>query len=170
MAVEICEMTGNHWNDVSDIYAQGIATGIATFEAEPPDWEQWDKSHLAFGRFVARDEGEIVAWGALSPVSGRYCYRGVAEVSIYVRDGLRGRGIGRLLMEAIIQDSEQNGIWTLQGGTFRHNQASLKLQQACGFRVIGHRERIGQLNGRWMDTVLTERRSVVVGVSDDLPH
>jgi len=119
MTIEISPMTASHWGAVCQIYAQGIATGMATFESQPPGWEQWDKSHLVFGRFVASDAGEIVGWAALSPVSGRCCYRGVAEVSVYVRDGCRSRGVGRLLMEAIIPDSERNGIWTLQGGTFR---------------------------------------------------
>jgi phosphinothricin acetyltransferase len=167
MTIDINTMTDGDWESVREMYAQGIATGLATFETEVPSWEQWNTAHHESCRLVACADGKIVGWVALSPVSKRHCYRGVAEVSVYVREGFRHQGIGRQLLEAIITESEQHGIWTLQGGTFAHNEASLKLQYSCGFRVIGYRERIGQLNGRWLDTVLTERRSSVVGFEDE---
>jgi phosphinothricin acetyltransferase len=147
------------WPTVRAIYLDGIATGQATFETEAPSWEAWDTGHLPHSRLAARVDGVLVAWAALSPVSKRACYAGVAEVSAYVAAAHRGQGIGRKLLEAIIGESERHGIWTLQGATFPENVASLRLQQACGFRIVGRRERIGQLHGVWRDTVLTERRS-----------
>src|ERR1043166_9551963 len=147
------------WPTVRAIYLDGIATGQATFETEAPSWEAWDTGHLPHSRLAARVDGVLVAWAALSPVSKRACYAGVAEVSAYVAAAHRGQGIGRKLLEAIIGESERHGIWTLQGTTFPQNVASLRLQQACGFRIVGRRERIGQLHGVWRDTVLTERRS-----------
>ncbi len=156
-------MTAGDWPQVRVIYEEGIATGNATFESEAPSWERWDSAHLATCRLVARRAGTVVGWAALTPVSRRQCYAGVAEVSVY--DGLdhRGRGIGRQLLLAAIAESERQGIWTLQGATFPENEASLRMQRACGFREIGRRERVAQLRGVWRDTVLTERRSTVVG-------
>ncbi len=162
-AVRMQVMTPTDWDDVAEVYGEGIAAGNATFEAQVPSWEQWDASHLAACRFVARDGGVLLGWAALSPVSRRPCYRGVAEVSVYVREAARGRGVGRALLEHLVEASEHAGIWTLQGSTFPENGASLRLQTACGFRVVGRRERIAQLHGRWRDTVLTERRSRRVG-------
>lgn len=151
------------WPAVSAIYAEGIATRNATFETELPSWTHWDATHLADCRFVARDDAGVVGWVALSPVSRRACYRGVCEVSVYVRESARGRGVGRALMQRVIDASEAAGIWTLQGSTFPENTASIGLQMSCGFRVLGRRERVAQLDGVWRDTVLMERRSLRVG-------
>jgi phosphinothricin acetyltransferase len=164
MSVEIRPMEPADWERVRAIYEQGIASGQATFELEAPTWERWDAAHLPFARLVARFEGRVIGWAALSPVSGRCCYAGVAEASVYVDTDHRGQGVGRQLLLETIAESERRGIWTLQGGAFAENEASLRLQRACGFRVVGKRERIGQLHGVWRDTVLTERRSPVVGV------
>ena len=156
-------MTAADWEAVRAIYQAGIATGDATFETAAPPWEQWDAAHLAVGRLVARAAAGVVGWAALSPVSKRRVYAGVAEVSLYVAAAHRGCGVGAALLRALIAESERLGIWTLQGGTFPENAASLRLQESCGFRVVGRRERIGQMNGVWRDTILTERRSPVVG-------
>lgn len=157
-------MVPDDWDQVRRIYLDGLATGLASFEVDAPNWEQWDAGHLPHSRLVMRAESKVVAWAALSPMSRRSCYAGVAEVSLYVADGWRGRGIAKQLLRALIQSSEQHGIWTLVGGTFAENSASMKLQRACGFRVVGRRERIGQRDGVWRDTFLTERRSRVVGL------
>jgi len=164
MSVEIRPMEPADWERVRAIYEQGIASGQATFELEAPSWERWDAAHLPFARLVARFEDRVIGWAALSPVSGRCCYAGVAEASVYVDTDHRGQGAGRQLLLETIAESERRGIWTLQGGAFAENEASLRLQRACGFRVVGKRERIGQLHGVWRDTILTERRSPVVGV------
>ena len=147
------------WPRVAAIYGEGIAGGGATFETECPSWEEWDAAHLACCRLVARKGDEIVGWAALSPVSRRPCYAGVAEASVYVSADARQQGVGRALLDALIRESEDHGIWTLQGTTFAENAASLRLQEECGFRVVGRRERIAELNGVWRDTILTERRS-----------
>lgn len=167
MSIAITPMTPADWEHVRAIYLEGIASGQATFETEAPSWEQWDAAHHSFGRLIARAEERVAGWAALSPVSRRKCYAGVAEVSVYVAASARGRGIGRLLLEAVIAEAERQGIWTLQGATFPTNEASLRLQRSCGFREIGRRERIAQLHGEWRDTVLTERRSTVVGADED---
>jgi phosphinothricin acetyltransferase len=152
------------WPRVAAIYAEGIATGNATFETAPPTWERWDHSHLPDHRLVARaGDGQVVAWAALAPVSDRCVYAGVAENSIYVSEAARGRGVGRRLLSALLQGAEQAGIWTVQTGIFPENTASLALHRRCGFRVVGVRERIGQLHGRWRDVLLLERRSARVG-------
>ena len=164
MQVDIEAMTPGDWEQVRAVYLEGIASGHATFEVEAPSWEQWDASHHPFARLVARSGGRVIGWAALSPVSRRCCYAGVAEVSVYVGAESRRRGIGRRLLLAAIAESERQGIWTLQGATFAGNEASLRLQRSCGFREVGRRERIAQLRGEWRDTVLTERRSSVVGV------
>jgi phosphinothricin acetyltransferase len=161
----ITALTPADWEAVRAIYEEGIASGQATFEVEAPSWDQWDAGHHTFGRLVARIDGTIVGWAALSPVSRRRCYASVAEVSVYIAAVARGRGIGRQLLEAVIAVSEQHGIWTLQGATFPENTASRRLQQACGFREIGRRERIAQQHGVWRDTILTERRSHIVGTA-----
>jgi L-amino acid N-acyltransferase YncA len=159
----ITAMTAADWPAVRAIYVEGIATGQATFETDAPDWPAWDASKLPHSRLVARVGDEVVGWSVLSPTSKRAVYAGVAEVSVYVASAQRGRGVGKQLLEAVIAESERNGIWTLQGGTFPENTASLRLQEACGFRVIGRRERVGRHHGVWRDTILTERRSRVVG-------
>jgi L-amino acid N-acyltransferase YncA len=156
------------WNAVRQIYLEGLATGNASFETSAPAWVDWDQGHLPHSRLVARHEGRVIGWAALSPVSRRACYAGVAEVSLYVSEGLRGQGVGKALLRALIDESERNGIWTLTGGTFPENVASLRLQQAFGFRVVGRRERVARHHGVWRDTVLTERRSAVVG-QESLP-
>lgn len=145
------------------IYLEGIATGNATFEQTAPDWEQWDAAHLRTCRIVAREGEEILGWAALSPVSNRCVYAGVAEVSIYVAATARGRGIGAKLISRLVVDSEAEGIWTLQAGIFPENVASIQLHASAGFRIAGTRERIGQQNGRWRDVVLMERRSATIG-------
>jgi phosphinothricin acetyltransferase len=141
-----------------------LATGNATFETEVPEWEKWDNNHLRDCRLVARAKGQVVGWIALSPVSNRCVYSGVAEVSLYVKASVRGQGIGKALLRAVIKESEYAGIWTLQGGSFPENIASIALQKSCGFREVGRRERIGQMDGVWRDVILMERRSKVVGI------
>lgn len=161
--VEILPLSPAHWNDVRAIYEAGIATGQATFETAAPAWAAWDAAHLADCRLVARRDGQIIGWAALSPVSSRCVYGGVAEVSVYVADGARGQGTGRALLAALVAASEAAGLWTLQAGIFPENEASVRLHQACGFRVVGRRERLGQLHGVWRDVLLLERRSAVAG-------
>ncbi len=151
------------WPRVREIYLEGIATGHATFEVTAPSWEDWDAGHLPFARLVARRGEEIAGWAAVSPVSQRCVYGGVAEVSVYVSSASRGAGVGHALLRALIEASEQNGIWTLQAGIFPENSASIRLHLACGFREVGRRERIGKLNGVWRDTILLERRSRTIG-------
>ena len=163
MSVRIDLMSPADWLEVCSIYGEGIATGLGTFETKVPSWEEWDAARLPHSRFVARNE-RVLGWAALSPVSKRACYAGVAEVGIYITASARGRGIGRALLQALIESSETNGIWTLQGATIAENTASLTLQERCGFRVIGRRERIGKVAGVWHDTILTERRSKKVGI------
>lgn len=147
------------WPAVERIYAEGIATGDATFETEPPSWQAFDTSRLAGHRLVALEDSEIVGWAALSPTSSRPCYAGVVEHSVYVAGHARGRGIGRALMEALVAEADRAGLWTIQTSIFRENSASLALHERLGFRVVGRRERIAQLNGVWRDTILLERRS-----------
>ena len=164
MSILVVQMQLDDWDRVREIYLQGIAGGQATFETEAPSWESWDANHLACARLVAEDNGAIAGWAALSAVSARRAYAGVAETSVYVATGRRGAGIGRELLAALVSESEQNRIWTLQAVMFPENQASVALHKACGFREVGRRERISKLNGEWRDTVLFERRSRLVGV------
>ena len=152
------------WESVRTIYEEGIATGNATFETRVPGWDEWDSRHLRTCRLVARREGEVIAWAALSSVSDRCVYAGVAEVSVYVAASARGRGVGKALLRALVEASEDEGIWTLQAGIFPENEASINLHKVSGFREVGCRERLGQVNGVWRDVVLMERRSEVVGV------
>lgn len=159
MNFRIEPMLASDWPQVRAIYEEGIATGQATFETEAPSWEAWDAGHLSTCRLVARGAEGLLGWAALSPVSRRQCYAGVAELSIYVAAENRGRRLGRALLLALIDESEKQGIWTLQGATFPENEASLRLQTSCGFRIVGRRERIARLQSVWRDTVLTERRS-----------
>ena len=163
MDFDIAPMTAADWPQVRAIYAEGIASGQATFETEPPAWEAWDAGHLPHSRLVARRGERVVGWAALAPVSRRACYAGVAEISVYVAADCRAQGVGTTLLRALIAESERHGIWTLQGATFAENAASLRMQTACGFRVVGRRERVAKLHGSWRDTVLTERRSSLVG-------
>lgn len=159
----IVPLAFSDWPAVRAIYAEGIATGNATFETETPDWNKWNAAHIDRCRSVARLENEVVGWAALSRVSQRECYRGVAEVSVYVAESARGRGVGFQLLQALVKDSECAGFWTLQAGIFAENQASIHLHEKCGFRAVGRRERIAQLNGLWRDTILMERRSCLDG-------
>lgn len=155
----INEMKAGDWEQVRSIYLEGIRTGNSTFETEAPAWEKWHESHLQMARLVIRDGDRIFGWAALSPVSKRHVYRGVAELTLAVAESARGQGIGRALLEALIDESERNGIWTLQAAIFPENTASVKLHLRCGFREVGRRERIAMLNGVWRDTLLFERRS-----------
>ena len=166
MEITIRPMLPDDYPAVAQIYEEGIATGNATFQTKAPNWESWDNDHLTFGRLVAENrDGEVIAWAALVPVSGRCVYAGIAELSVYVSESARGLGIGRLLMEKLIFESENNGIWTLQAGLFPENIGSMHLHLKTGFRQIGYRERVGQMaDGRWRDTLLFERRSPTVGV------
>jgi len=159
MTLSIRSFDESDWPAVLLIYRQGIATGRATFETDAPGWDKWNASHLAAPSLVAVVDDQVVAWAALSPVSARSVYAGVAEVSIYVADGCRGRGIGRRLLEALVEAAERAGFWTLQGGIFASNAPSIRLHLSCGFRIVGTRERIGSLAGAWHDVVLVERRS-----------
>jgi L-amino acid N-acyltransferase YncA len=160
--MELQPMRPEDWPAVRAIYEAGIATGDATFETTAPDWAAWDAAHLADHRLVARLDSRVVGWTALAPVSDRCAYAGVAEDSIYVAPETQGRGVGRALLAAVVASAEQGGIWTVQTGIFPENQASLRLHQACGFRVVGVRERLGRLHGRWRDVVLLERRSPMI--------
>jgi L-amino acid N-acyltransferase YncA len=162
-AIPIEAMTGADWPNVRRIYAEGIATGNATMETEPPPWESWNEAHRPDCRLVAREGGRILGWAALSRVSERCAYGGVAEVSVYVAGDARGRGVGRRLLEELVRASEEAGIWTLQAGIFPENTASLAIHQRCGFRVVGVREKLGKLGSAWRDVALLERRSVRVG-------
>ena len=161
--MQLNPMTPDDWEAVRAIYREGIATGDATFETDAPAWPEWDAKHLTHCRFVARAHGpragEVLGWAALSPVSTRPVYRGVAEVSIYIAERARARGIGRLLLDTLIAESERHDIWTLQAGIFPENAASMELHKRAGFREVGVRERIGFMNGRWRDTILLERRA-----------
>ncbi len=164
MDFTIQNMTPDDWPMVRAIYLEGIATGNATFETEAPEWEVWDAKHRPDCRLVAKVGGEVIGWVALMPVSSRRVYAGVAEHSIYVAEAARGQRVGKALLRALIEESERVGIWTLQTAVFPENVASIALHKSCGFREVGYRERIGQMNGVWRDTVMLERRSRVVGV------
>lgn len=161
--MNLIPITQENFPSVAHIYQEGIMTGVATFETSVPSWEDWDRSHLNFGRLCIQHDDKILGWAALSPVSSRCVYGGVAEVSVYVSADARGKGVGKTLLNALISASENNGIWTLQSGIFPENKASIALHEKCGFRIIGYRERIGQLHGRWHDNVILERRSKTVG-------
>lgn len=164
MKYVIDQMSESDWAQVRSIYVEGIRTGQSTFETDAPAWEKWDEGHLPVARLVARDGEHVLGWAALSPVSKRHVYRGVAELTVYVAESARGRGVGRALLEALIAESERNGIWTLQASIFPENVASLELHRRCGFREVGRRDRIGMMHGLWRDTLLFERRSGVAGV------
>lgn len=155
-------MRPDDWPAVRAIYLEGIATGNATFETEAPGWDVWDEKHLSKPRLVFRDGSAVAGWAALSRVSARACYAGVAEVSVYIGDAFRGRGIGSQLMRGLVEQSEANGIWTLQASIFPENEASVTLHLRHGFRIVGRRERIAQLHGVWRDTVILERRSAAI--------
>lgn len=156
-------MLATDWEQVRAIYVEGIATENATFETAAPPWDAWDMAHLSFARLVARDGGRIIGWAALSAVSNRCVYAGVAEVSVYVAESARGKGVGRALLARLVEESERAGVWTLQAGILAENTASREIHKRCGFREVGLREKLGKLNGAWRDVILLERRSTTVG-------
>ena len=162
--MNIKNLEPNHWPVVKKIYELGIATGFATFETTAPTWETWNRDHLPHSRLVCEIDGKIAGWVALSPVSGRCVYQGVAESSIYIDPDFQGMGVGFVLLNHIIKESEANGIWILQAGIFENNKASIRLHEKSGFRKVGYREHIGQLKGVWKNVVLFEKRSKIVGV------
>lgn len=161
--MEIIELLPLHWEEVRIIYLQGIATKQATFQTDAPTWEGWDKGHLAGLRYVAIIDGNVAGWAALTPVSGRCVYAGVTEVSVYIHEAFRGKGVGKALLQKLVTESEASNIWTLQSGIFPENTASITLHEKLGFRKIGYREKIGKMDGVWRDTVLMERRSKIIG-------
>ncbi len=180
--MHIISLLPEHWPAVKAIYEAGLSTGNASFQTSAPSREEWDKGHLGHSRLVAVDgdsrlvvvngdsrlvDGDIVTgWAALTPVSGRCVYAGVAEVSVYISPDYRGQGVGKTLLRALITESEQNGIWTLQAGIFPENTGSIRLHEAAGFRRVGYREKIGKMGTRWRDTILLERRSKIAGTDD----
>jgi L-amino acid N-acyltransferase YncA len=175
MGYVIRSLAADDWPAVREIYREGIATGNATFETESPTWEKWNAGHREDCRLVAVEQShgpdadsaaksELLGWAALSPVSSRRVYAGVAEVSVYVAAAARGRGVGKALLQALVNESEAKGIWTLQAGIFPENTASIALHKACGFREVGVRRRIGRLGDIWRDVLLLERRSSKTGV------
>lgn len=169
MKYEIKEMEASDWEQVKNIYLEGIKTRIATFQSESdlPSWEKWNQDHISSCRLVATLNSEILGWAALSSTSKRPVYSGVAEISIYIKKQCSGHGVGTELLNKLAAVSEKNGFWTLQSGIIRENTASIELHKKCGFRVIGIREKLGKMeNGIWHDVVLMERRSKVVGIND----
>jgi phosphinothricin acetyltransferase len=163
--MEITAIVKEHYPNISRIYKEGIETGHATFETTIPEWEDWDKSKLKHSRLAAIVDDTVVGWAALSPVSNRCVYGGVAEVSIYISNMHKGKGIGTVLISKLIDDSEANGIWTLQSGMFPENEATVALHQRFGFRLVGYREKIGKLGNTWRDTIIMERRSKTIGIN-----
>ncbi len=157
-------MTADNWTSVAEIYRQGIETGNATFQQEIPTFEDWDTAHLKNCRIVCFIEDEVAGWAALTPISGRCVYAGVAEVSVYVADKFRGRKVGFQLLKQLIDESEKENLWTLQAGIFPENTASISIHEKLGFRKVGYRERIGKMKGTWRDTILLERRSDKNGI------
>jgi len=162
--ISIEQMVERDWPAVRAIYEEGINTGNATFEKSPPEWTSWDAGHLRICRLVARSGDDVLGWAALSPVSSRCVYAGVAEVSVYVAGQAQRRGIGTKLLTSLVEASEREGIWTLQAGIFPENIPSVELHKRHGFRIVGTRERLGSMDGRWRDVLLMERRSHVAGV------
>lgn len=162
--MEIRNIEKENYSYVAEIYRQGIETGIATFQNDVPGWDSWDKSHLQNCRIAAFENDVMTGWAALTQVSGRCVYAGVAEVSVYVATNFRGKGVGEFLLNNLVTQSEQAGFWTLQSGIFAENTGSIRLHEKCGFRKIGYREKIGRRDGVWKDNIIMERRSKIVGV------
>ncbi|MBM7602320.1 phosphinothricin acetyltransferase [Metabacillus crassostreae] len=160
----ISQMSPQDWNDVREIYIEGIATKNATFQKDAPSWEQWDLGHIAGCRIVAKEVNEVVGWAALSPVSSRLVYSGVAEVSLYVNQRCKGKGIGSFLLKSLIEQSEGSGFWMLQSSIFPENYSSIYIHKKNGFREVGKREKIAKLDEKWRDVILLERRSNKVGI------
>lgn len=166
MNYEIREMQPEDGAKVIEIFAEGIAGGNATFDQTAPSWEAWDQKYFKIARLILEDENEnVVGWAALQPISNRDCYKGVAEVSIYLSNVAQGKGLGAMLLQKLILASEEHGFWMLQAGIFPENQPSLIIHQKFGFRIVGKREKIAQMNGVWRDVLLLERRSKTIGVS-----
>ncbi|ELY6080575.1 N-acetyltransferase [Cronobacter sakazakii] len=155
-------MRDEDWSAVREIYQEGIATGNATFQTAPPEWLEWNEGHLQECRYVATFDHKVVGWAALSPYSRRHAYRGVAELSIYVCTDYQGQGVGRALLSELVKRSEDAGFWTLLSGIFPENQASIALHRSQGFREVGCREKVGEMNGKWRDVLILERRSRTV--------
>jgi Sortase and related acyltransferases len=156
---EIREMNAADRDAVSRIFGQGIASGLSTFRPKVPEWEDFDAGHLPFSRLVICEDGQVRGWCTLSPVSSRECYKGVAEISIYVDEAYRGRGLGTMLLARLCEDAKKHGIWSLLAVVFAKNEASLAIHRKCGFREIGYRERIAQdIFGEWQNTVMFEKR------------
>lgn len=162
--MEIRPITKDNFSEVVEIYKQGLATNITTFQNDLPQWEDWNKGHLDFCRISIYENNKMLGWTALTPVSSRCVYAGVAEVSVYIAQKERGKGIGKILLNELIKQSEANGIWMLQSGIFSENQSSIKLHEKCGFRMVGYREKIGKKNGIWKDNILMEYRSKNIGI------
>ena len=162
--MQIIDLLTEHWESVKKIYEDGIATGNATFQTSAPTWEEWNQAHIPIPRLIAIENDEILGWSALTPLSGRCVYAGVAEVSIYIGSIARGKGIGKQLLNQLIEESEKQNIWTLQSGIFPENKASIALHLSAGFRIIGIREKIGMMDGKWRDIVLLEKRSHTIGI------
>lgn len=167
MEVEFRPMTRDDWEQVSEIYRQGIETCNATFETEIPSWDKWDSDHVRSCRIVASIKDLVVGWAALKPYSSRKVYSGVGMISIYISNEYKGLKVGTRLLGRLIEESENEGFWTLQSGIFPENSASIKLHQNCGFRIVGQREKIGRMNGIWRDTLMLERRSRKVGIDPE---
>lgn len=163
--MKFVSITRENYNQVAEIYKEGLATKMATFETEVPNWDQWNKKFLPFCRIALVRKNEVLGWATLTAVSPRTVYRGVAEVTIYVKSSDQQRGLGKLLLDELITQSEQQGIWSLQASIFRDNDVSIRLHEKCGFRVLGYKEKIAKRDGIWHDTFMLERRSRVVGVS-----
>ena len=165
MNYEIREMIPEDGEKVIEIFQEGIEGGNSTFDESAPTWEGWDQKFFNICRFVLENENdEIIGWAALQPVSNRDCFKGVAEVSIYMRNNAQGKGFGSILLQKLILDSEEHGFWTLQAGIFPENEASVYVHQKLGFRTVGNREKIGQMNGVWRDIILLEKRSRIIGL------
>jgi L-amino acid N-acyltransferase YncA len=162
--MKIEKLTQKHWPEVRAIYESGLATGNANFNHQVPDWEKWDNTHVKKCRLLAMHDGKVYGWAALTAIADNCVFAGVAEVSIYIAKDSRGKGIGKQLLSELVRQSEGNDFWTLEARVFTENFASIKIHEENGFRIVGSRERIGQLNGVWRDTLLLERRSIVVGI------
>ena len=162
--MKIEALTEKHWPEVRVIYQSGLATGNANFNHQVPDWDKWDNKHVKNCRLVAMQESRVLGWAALTAITDNCVFAGVAEVSVYIAESARGKGIGKQLLSELVRQSEANNFWTLEARIFTENFASIKIHEENGFRIVGSRERIGQLNGIWRDTLLLERRSVIIGV------
>lgn len=164
MSIAIRPLIKKDWDAIAQIYAEGMATGIATFETKIPDWRAWTKKYIPLCRIIAETDGKVVGFAVLSQVSNREVYRGVAEVTLYVLEQYRGKHIGETLLNVLIDESEKHGYWTLNAAIFSENTTSINLHKKCGFRIVGLREKLGQRHGKWHDNYLMERRSKITGI------